>query len=488
MTLSIMLMLLAMVVSAVACIALRNRKQVTMLQPVCCLIILILALNVCIPVLNGETIDEGVFYMDAMSAVFMLLVGFVGLMASIYSRAYIGLEHEEGKVNGKEQGQYYCLLIVFISVMMLTFSVRSMAIVWLGVGATTLVSTFLVGFYSSEESTEAAWKYIILCSVGITIALAGFTLVYASTVGVIESESPLDWPALMAAASELDPTMMKMAMVLIIVGFGTKVGFVPMHTWLPDAHSQAPSPVSGLLSAVLLNCAMYGILRFYSISEIVNPGFASTIMLVFGLLSLGAAAFFIISARDLKRMLAYSSIENMGLIAIGFGIGTPIAIAGAIIQMVAHSITKPILFFSAGNIIQSYGTRNMDMIRGVGRSMPFTGFMMAAGTLAIIGVPPFAVFIGELTLLSASLESGMLWVTVLSITLLAMVFAGFVKHIFPMLTGDAGREIEKHACFSRHAPLAVLFVCTLLMGLFMPDTMKEWLGNVVSILSGVVHL
>ena len=187
-------------------------------------------------------------------------------------------------------------------------------------------------------------------------------------------------------------------------------------------------------------------------------------------------------------MLAYSSIENMGLIAIGFGIGTPLAITGAIIQMVAHSITKPILFFSAGNIIQSYGTRNMDMIRGVGKSMPFTGFMMAAGTLAIIGVPPFAVFIGELTLLSASLESGMLWVTVISVALLAIVFAGFVKHIFPMLSGDAGREIEKHACFSRHAPLAVLFVCTLLMGIFMPDTMREWLENVVSILSGVVYL
>lgn len=485
---SMMLMIVAMVVSAVACIALRNKGVITILQPVCCLIILLLALNLCIPVLDGEVLDDGLFYMDSVSAVFMLLVGFVGLMASVYSRAYIGLEHEEGKVNGKEQGQYYCLLVVFISVMMLTFSVRSMAIVWLGIGATTLVSTFLVGFYSSEESTEAAWKYIILCSVGITIALAGFTLVYASTVGILDSDSSLDWPALMAVAEDLDPTMMKMAMVLIIVGFGTKVGFVPMHTWLPDAHSQAPSPVSGLLSAVLLNCAMYGILRFYSISEIVNPGFASTIMLVFGLLSLGAAAFFIVSARDLKRMLAYSSIENMGLIAIGFGIGTPLAITGAVIQMVAHSITKPILFFSAGNIIQSYGTRNMDLIRGVNRSMPFTGFMMAAGTLAIIGVPPFAVFVGELTLMSASLESGMLWVTVLSVILLAIVFAGFVRHVFPMLTGDAGREIEKHTCPSRHVPLAVLFLCTLLLGLFMPDTVSGWLDNVVTILSGVMWI
>lgn len=477
----LIIMILAMVVSAVLCIAVRNHRIVTIVQPACCLVLLILATILCIPVLNGELVDDGIFYMDPLSAIFMLLVGFVGLMASIYSRAYIGLEHEEGKVNGKEQGQYYSLLIVFISVMMLTFSVRSMAVVWLGIGATTLVSTFLVGFYTSDESTEAAWKYIILCSVGITIALAGFTLVYASTVGVIDSGSSLDWPALMEAAESLDPTMMKMAMVLIIVGFGTKVGFVPMHTWLPDAHSQAPSPISGLLSAVLLNCAMYGILRFYSVSEIVNPGFASTIMLAFGLVSLGAAAFFIVSARDLKRMLAYSSIENMGLIAIGFGIGTPIAITGALVQLIAHSVTKPILFFSAGNIIQSYGTRNMDMIRGVGKTMPFTSFMMAAGTLAIIGVPPFAVFVGELTIILASVESSMLFVTVVAVILLAIVFAGFVRHVFPMLTGDAGREIEKHGCPSRYIPLAILFACTLFMGLFMPDTASEWISNAVSI-------
>ena len=473
------LLIVAMVVSSVACVLLRSRRTVATVMPLCAFILLVIALALCVPIAGGEVLDEGMFYMDALSATFMLLVAFVGLMASIYSRAYIGLELDEREITHKDHGEYYSLLIVFISVMMLTFAVRSMAVVWLGIGATTLVSTFLVGFYSREESTEAAWKYIILCSVGITIALAGFTLVYASTVGRIESDASLDWPALMEAASQLDPTMMKMAMVMIIVGFGTKVGFVPMHTWLPDAHSQAPSPVSGLLSAVLLNCALYGIIRFYAVSEIVNPGFASAVMLTFGLLSLAAAAFFIVSARDLKRMLAYSSIENMGLIAIGFGIGTPLAIAGAILQLVAHSVTKPILFFSAGDVVQSYGTREMRSIRGLGRSMPFTSFMLTAGTLAIVGAPPFAIFVGEFTLISAAVSDGAFWIAGLMVILLAIVFAGFVRNVFPMITGDPGREIDQHACVSRRIPLIILFIATLFLGLFMTGGMHDWLSNAV---------
>ena len=478
----LLLLIAVMVVSSVACVLLRSRRIVATVMPLCAFVLLVIALALCVPIAGGEVLDEGMFYMDALSATFMLLVAFVGLMASIYSRAYIGLELDEREITHKDHGEYYSLLIVFISVMMLTFAVRSMAVVWLGIGATTLVSTFLVGFYSKEESTEAAWKYIILCSVGITIALAGFTLVYASTVGRIDSDASLDWPALMEAASQLDPTMMKMAMVMIIVGFGTKVGFVPMHTWLPDAHSQAPSPVSGLLSAVLLNCALYGIIRFYAVSEIVNPGFASAVMLTFGLLSLAAAAFFIVSARDLKRMLAYSSIENMGLIAIGFGIGTPLAIAGAILQLVAHSVTKPILFFSAGDVVQSYGTREMRSIRGLGKSMPFTSFMLTAGTLAIVGAPPFAIFVGEFTLISAAVSDGTFWIAGLMVILLAIVFAGFVRNVFPMITGDPGREIDQHACVSRRLPLVILFIATLFLGLFMTDGMHEWLENAVGCL------
>lgn len=478
------LLLLAMLASSVLCIAIRRSPLISSVMPACAFVLLLLAIVLCIPVLDGNVIDDGVFWMDPLSAVFMMLVAVIGFIASLYSRAYIGMDLREHEISHNDNGTYYSLLIVFISVMMLTFTARSMAVVWLGVGATTLVSTFLVGFYSREESTEAAWKYIILCSVGITIALFGLTLVYASTVGIIDSDSALDWPQLMLHASELDPNMMRMATILIIIGFGTKVGFVPMHTWLPDAHSQAPSPVSGLLSAVLLNCAMYAILRFYGVSEVLDPGFASTVMLIFGFVSLAAAAFFIVSSRDLKRMLAYSSIENMGLIAIGFGIGTPVAIAAAIMQMTAHSITKPILFFSAGNLIQAYGTRAMAGIRGAGKAMPFTAFAMAAGTLAIVGCPPFAVFVGELSLMIGALESGMVIEVALMVVLLAIVFAGMVRNVFPMLTGEPPEGVGDLREPSRTIPIAVLIILSLCIGLFMPEQAMTWIENAASAVTG----
>ena len=474
-----------MVFSSVLCIAIRKKDIVSGIMPFCTLVQLVIASILCWPIICGDILDEGLFYMDRMSAVFMMLVAIVGCMSSLYSMAYIGYESEEGEIYSRDVGQYYALMMVFISVMMLTFTARSMAVVWLGIGATTLVSTFLVGFHTDESSTEAAWKYIILCSVGITIALAGYTLVYASTIGVMDSDSSFDCPALMAVANSLDPALMKMAMVLIIVGFGTKVGFVPMHTWLPDAHSQAPSPVSGLLSAVLLNCAMYGILRFYSISEIVNPGFASKLLLIFGIISLSIAALFMVSSKDLKRMLAYSSIENMGLIAIGFGIGTPLAIAGAILQMIAHSITKPILFFSAGNVIQAYGTRNMRDIHGLGKSMPFSAFMLTAGSLAIIGAPPFAVFVSEFTLLSASIDAGAIWLTVLMVLALSIVFAGFTRNMFPMLMGTCDPGIREDGHPSRYVPLVILFALTLMLGLFMPEQLKDCIVGIVHIIEGV---
>ena len=230
---------------------------------------------------------------------------------------------------------------------------------------------------------------------------------------------------------------------------------------------------------------MYGILRFYSISEIVNPGFASKLLLIFGIISLSIAALFMVSSKDLKRMLAYSSIENMGLIAIGFGIGTPLAIAGAILQMMAHSITKPILFFSAGNVIQAYGTRDMGSIRGLGRSMSFSAFMLTAGSLAIIGAPPFAVFVSEFTLLSASMDAGAVWLTVLMVLALSIVFAGFTRNMFPMLMGTCDPGIREDGHPSRYVPLVILFALTLMLGLFMPDQLKDCVIGIVHTIEGV---
>lgn len=433
------------------------------------------------------TIDEGMIYIDRVSLLFMSLISFVSVVAVLYSHGYMYYELEEGAITERDLKNYYVIMNLFVMIMYMTFVVRSLAVIWVGVGATTLVSTFLVGFYRNNNSTEAAWKYMMLCSVGITIALIGITLVYASTLGVIDdANSAIDWPVLVEYASGLDPTLMKMATVLIIIGFGTKVGFAPMHTWLPDAHSQAPTPVSGMLSAVLLNCALYAIVRFYMIAEITIPGFAKTVLLIFGVLSLGIAANFIVGSRDIKRMLAYSSIENMGLIAIGLGIGTELAIYGAMFQMVAHSVTKPLLFFSAGNIIQKYDTRDMNQIRGLKEKMPFTAFMLAAGSLIIVGVPPFAIFVGEFNILYAAAADGQFVVLGLIVLFLAVVFAGFTKHIFPMLSGHTDANITEHKNKVRALPFLIMIATTLVLGLFVPDNILGLMTDIARTIGGTL--
>ncbi len=431
-------------------------------------------------------IDFDLFYIDKLSLIFMALVAFVSVMAMMYSDGYMANEVHEGAITERDLRNYYIITNLFIMVMYMTFVVRSIAVIWVCVGATTLVSTYLVGFYRNDNSTEAAWKYIMICCVGVTLALVGITLMYASAVDVISNhDSVLDWPMLMLHATECNPDLMKMATVLLIIGFGTKVGFAPMHTWLPDAHSQAPTPVSGMLSAVLLNCAFYAIIRIYMVAEQTIPGFPRSILLVFGLLSLFVAACFIIISRDIKRMFAYSSIENMGLIAIGFGIGTELAIFAAIFQMIAHSITKPLLFFCAGDIIQSYDTRRMDYIIGVRKSMPFTAFMLAAGTLIMVGVPPFAIFAGEFNLIMALISQNQLIIMIIVLILLLIIFAGMVLHIFPILSGEPPSKVRDQKGKLRHAPFVIIFAVTLALGLFVPDQLLDYLHSVASMIGGL---
>lgn len=435
----------------------------------------VITVRLCLPIfLDGAVLQEGLWYIDGLSALFMMITVLVALMASMYSKGYIEFERKEGTNTTISERNYYLSFSLFVAVMLCTFMVSSLGVMWIIIEATTLVSSFLVGFYRSEHSIEAAWKYLIICSVGITLALMGISLVYASVSGVIPNDiNSLNWPVLMSVASKLDPALLKTAMVFIIVGFGTKVGFAPMHTWLPDAHSQAPIPISALLSATLLNCALFCIIRFYTISEITIPGFAQTLLLIFGFASVIIAAAFIIISKDIKRMLAYSSIEHMGIIAIGFGLGTWTSIFAALFLILAHSITKPILFFAAGNIIQQYGTKNMSSIKGLRKEMPFTSSMLMIGTLAILGMPVFSVFIGELTMLYSMLDAGMWWMIVLFVTLMIIIFAGFVMHIFPMFSGNTERDIHESNDLIRAAPLVILTGFTIFFGLLMPENILD---------------
>lgn len=450
---------------------------------------MVVTIVICGPIfLDGTTIQYSIWYVDGLSAIFLMVTSTVAFMVSMYSHGYLGFEREEKKLTMKSEKLYYLCLNLFVGTMLAVFTVSSVGIIWIIIEATTLISTFLVGFYRDEQSTEASWKYLIICSVGITLALVGISLVYASAVGVIGDESSaLDWPVLISVASQLDPVLLKTAMVMIIIGFGTKAGFAPMHTWLPDAHSQAPTPISALLSATLLNCALFSILRFYIISEIAIPGFASTLLLIFGFVSLFIAAMFILNSKDMKRMLAYSSIEHIGLISIGFGIGTSASIFAALFMVVAHSLTKPILFFCAGNILQEYKTKDMTLIRGLNKNMPFTAIMLSVSTLAIVGMPPFAVFIGEFALLLSMMGAGMWFLAILMVILLIIIFAGFTLHIYPMLTGETDKKTHDPKGLIRAAPFVILTAAIVIFGLFVPESVTNGFDMVAeNIFKGVI--
>jgi hydrogenase-4 component F len=439
----------------------------------------------CAPVfLGGEVVRYGLWYIDGLSAMFMTVTSLIALMTIMYSRGYLGHERAEKELSARSEKVYYVYLNLFVAVMLAVFAVSSLGILWIVIEATTLISTFLVGFYKDDKSTEASWKYLIICSVGITLALLGIALAYASSIGAIADESTaLDWCVLMSVADQLDPALMKTATALIVVGFGTKVGLAPMHTWLPDAHSQAPTPVSALLSATLLNCAMYSILRFYAISEIAVPGLTKGLLLGFGFLSLLIAATFILRSKNIKRMLAYSSIEHMGIIAIGFGIGTRESIIASLFLVVAHSLTKPILFYSAGNMIHAYGTKEMADMKGMREKMPFTASMLALGSLAIVGMPAFSVFAGELAMIMAMVSSQWL-MCIPFLILLLLVFAGFMLHIFPMLSGHTDKDVRDPPGIVSKIPFVVLAALTLLLGLFMPESLSSGFDSIVSTVFG----
>ena len=485
MSYSIELILLIPLATAALSFLMPQGRSGAILSTIGSLLTLGLVVPICYDAFTGNISEYSLWYVDELSALFVLLIAIVGLMVSLYSYGYMETEHNNGKITARDERQYYLFFHLFVAVMILVCVVRSMGILWIAIEATTLISAFLVGFYRNESSTEASWKYLMICSVGITLALVGITLMYASlTAG--GGEGALDWIFLYNNAMLLDPDLLKVAFVFIFVGFGTKMGLVPMHTWLPDAHSQAPTPISALLSGVMLNCALYSILRFKMIVDITIPGFSMWLFIGFGLASLLVAAAFIVISKNLKRMLAYSSIEHMGLIAIGFGIGTPLAVFGALFHVMAHSLTKPLVFFSAGNVAQEYGTTDMMAIKGIRKKMPFTSFMLTASTLAIIGLPPFALFVGELSILGGAADAGMYLLIVVVIILIVIVFAGFLRNVFQMLTGDTEKDVKDPKGIVRALPMVLLFAAIILFGLFMPEGMKDAIENIAFMLTEVI--
>jgi len=422
----------------------------------------------------------GFIYLDVLSAFFIFVISVVAFASALYSIGYIKKDTRNGVISESKARLYYLLFNLFCFSMLFVPALNNLGMLWVAIEMTTLISAFLVGFYNSKESVEAAWKYIIICSVGIIFALLG-TILFAYAFSLSGGIKSLNWSSMAFSAASMDKNILKMAFIFILVGYGTKAGLAPMHTWLPDAHSQAVAPISALLSGVLLKTAIYAILRF-GIIVIKAVGFAyfANLMIFFGVASLVISCGFILVQKDLKRLLAYSSIEHIGIISIGFGLGTPLAVSGALLHVFNHAVTKSLMFFGAGNIVHCYRKHNMHAVRGVIKALPFTGMMLFLGVFALCGFPPFALFISEILIIVSAFTKGSYLIAALLLFCLSVIFGAFIYHFGRMLFGNLpkGMALEGEPLSAKIAFLFLSFlICSAGIAVFFMRKDLLWIAQ-----------
>ncbi|ATM86514.1 hydrogenase 4 subunit F [Yersinia enterocolitica] len=449
-------------------------------------LLLVVALTVvCRVALDGEILAAHHWlHIDSLSALFLAILAIIGFITGVYSLGYMRHEVNNGEITVGTLCNYYGFFHLFLFTMLLVVTSNNLILMWVGIEATTLSSAFLVGLYGQRSSLEAAWKYIIICTVGVAFGLYGTVLVYANAANVLaDPGSAIFWTVVAEHAKELDPSLMHLAFVFILIGFGTKTGLFPMHSWLPDAHSEAPSPTSALLSAVLLNCALLVIIRYYIIiSTAIGPYFPQMLLLVFGMMSVAVSAFFILAQRDMKRLLAYSSVENMGLIAVALGIGGPLGVLAALFHTLNHSLAKTLLFCGSGNVLLKYGTRDMGAIKGIIRVAPLTAVLLAGGALALAGMPPFNVFISEFMVVAAAIKAGHIGLVIVLLLLLTLVLAGLVRMIASTVLGTPPEAVSKGELgILTTAPMALLLLLMLLLGVHIPTPVTRLLTDAAQI-------
>jgi hydrogenase-4 component F len=409
------------------------------------------------------------FACDGLGALVVLLVAFVGLTASLYSWGYL----RRGAHGGNER-TYFALFNLFVLSMLAVPILANVALMWIAVELTTLLSAFLVGFEDTPEALEAAWKYVVLTTLGAVLALLGFLILYwGSRIAGFE---PFTWTGLVAAAPHMPPALLWPAFLLILVGFGTKVGLVPMHTWLPDAHSQAPAPICALLSGVETTTVLYVILRLFPVIG-VAPGLDARPWFVgFGLFSVGIATLLLIYVRDFKRLFAFSTVEHMGIILVAAGLGGTEAHLAAAYQMTGHAIAKSFCFFAAGVVVMTSGTQEMAAVRGLVRASPLAAAALVAGAVAIAGAPPFAIFVSELLILRAGMASGQYITIGLLALFIVVAFCAVMRHVNRMAFGPAdGAAVPVATPLSCKLTLALAAIPLVMIGIWVPFPLQTLL-------------
>jgi hydrogenase-4 component F len=413
------------------------------------------------------------FFIDSLNVFLVALTAFVAMTTALFSRPYMRIERDHGRVSAAGMRLYHSMYQLFTLAMLVVLTTNNLGVMWVAMEAATLTTVLLVALYRTHASLEAAWKYFILCGVGIAQALLGTILVYFAAEKILGAGvGSLLWTHLDEVKGQLEPTVMSIAFVFLLVGYGTKVGLVPLHNWLPDAHAEGPTPISAVLSGLLLNVALYSLIRFKVITDgALERPFASQLLMGFGLASVAVAAFFLSRQRDVKRMFAYSSIEHMGLITFAFGMGGPVASFGGLLHMTVHSLTKSAIFFAVGHAAQKAGTQVMADIRGLLRVNPTVGWGLMLGTAAILGMPPFGVFASEFLILTTAIAQQP-WATPILLVSLGIAFASIFGKVQPMVFGEANARRLPHP--PALVPVFTHLAIVLCLGLYMPPYLADW--------------
>ncbi|MFZ3323305.1 MAG: hydrogenase 4 subunit F [Usitatibacter sp.] len=421
------------------------------------------------------------FFVDPLNVFLVTLTAFVGFTTSLFSRPYMRTERDHGRMTAGRLRLYHSMYQVFMFTMLLALTTNNMGILWVAMEAATLATVLLVSVYRTAASLEAAWKYFILCGVGIAQALFGTILLYFAAERVLGAEgNALLWTHLNLVKGQLEPAIMSLAFVFLLVGYGTKVGLVPLHNWLPDAHAEGPTPISAVLSGLLLNVALYAAVRCKVLADgALETRFAGNLLMGFGLTSVVVAAFFLSHQRDIKRMFAYSSIEHMGLITFAFGMGGPIANFAGLLHMTVHSLVKSGIFFAVGHATQNAGTQVMEDIRGLLKVSPTVGWGLMIGTFAILGMPPFGVFASEFLILTTAMREHA-WATPILLLALGVAFAAIFGRVQPMVFGDTAVKPFKHQ--PALMPVFIHMGLALMLGLYIPPYLAAWYHQAAKLL------
>ena len=437
-------------------------------------------------VINGgdQLVAHEQFFVDPFNVFLVTLTAFVGLTTSLFSRPYMRVEMVHRRVTAGRLRLYHSMYQMFMFTMLLALTTNNMGLLWVSMEAATLSTVLLVTLYRTPASLEAGWKYFILCGVGIAQALFGTILLYFAAERVLGAEgvTALLWTHLDAVKSQLEPSVLALAFVFLLVGYGTKVGLAPLHNWLPDAHAEGPTPISAVLSGLLLNVAIYAVVRCKVLVEgSFHSPLPSRLLMGFGLLSVVLGAFFLFRQRDIKRLFAYSSIEHMGIITFAFGMGGPVATFAALLHMTVHSLTKSSIFFTVGHAAQKAGSQLMENIRGLITLSPTVGWGLMLGVLAILGLPPFGVFASEFLIITTAMRQ-QAWATPILLIALGVAFAAIFGRVQPMVFGETEARRLPHppALLPVFAHLAIVLV----LGLYVPPYLAHWYQAAASFIGG----